>query len=209
MRQRHERSGASLDEATRVLILIVAEQHPPQRLPERPHERRPAQPRQAVEHPQGDVHRAVPGDAFAAAVRNPGPADALASRAGPGAAAAGGPERQRGLLRVSAAFAGHGGSHRRDTATGGKSTTNYCVCKQYCCKKEPSPPRLKRAMFGRVVHALSTATVPQSTKSRWGKGGQPDARTEFETGDVLSVGAFPGRSVQVVGVGLSTQLLCR
>ena len=43
-------------------------------------------------------------------------------------------------------------------------------------------------MFGRVVHALSTATVPQSTKSRWAKGGQPDARTESERGDVPSCG---------------------
>ena len=48
------------------------------------------------------------------------------------------------------------------------------MCEQYYRKKPHFPTRLKGAMFGRVVHALSTGPVLKSNEARWAKGGQPD-----------------------------------
>ena len=44
---------------------------------------------------------------------------------------------------------------------------------------------------GGVVHALSTAPVPQSTKARWGRGGQPHAHTGRQAGKPPHEGTSP------------------
>ena len=105
---------------------------PAQRLPERPHEARPAQRRHVVRHPQRDQHRAVARDRLAAPVRHPGPARPRPPRPGPSAAAAGRPERERGLPGILPASPLHCGGHRRlGTASGSKVTPGYCICQQY------------------------------------------------------------------------------
>ena len=83
-----------------------------QRLPERPHEARPAQRRHVVEHAQRDQHGAFAGDRLPGAVRNPRPPHPPPSGPGAGAAAARRAELERGLPGILATLPLHCGCHR-------------------------------------------------------------------------------------------------
>ena len=77
---------------------------PAQRVPERPREAPPPERRHVLPDAQGDQHRAAARDRLPGPVRHPRLPRALAARAGPDAAAAGGPELERGLPGILATF---------------------------------------------------------------------------------------------------------